>query len=222
MALTKYNFNSFDVTSAASKALGFNSSANGFATISPGSMTLIKTLTASGDNELDFNHGSSDVVLDSTYPVYLFKFINVHPSNNGTGFAINLRTGSSGSYSAATKTTTNFRSEHQEDGSSTALGYAASRDLAQSTGDINIMGDTLGNGNDECASGKMYLFNPSSTTFVKHFLIQASMYHESNANQNCFVGGYANTTSAITSVRFKMVAGTIDVGTIKLYGIKDS
>ena len=222
MALTKYNFNSFDVTSAASKTLGFNSSANGFATISPGSMTLIKTLTASSSSTISFVHGTSDVVLDSTYPVYLFKFINVHPSNNGTGFAINLRTGSSGSYSAATKTTTNFRAEHNEAGSETALGYSTSRDLAQSTGDINIMGDTLGNGNDECASGKMYLFNPSSTTFVKHFLIQASMYHESNANQNCFVGGYANTTSAITSVRFKMVAGTVDAGTIKLYGIKDS
>ena len=33
MALTKFNFNSFDVTTAASKGLGFNSSANGFSTI---------------------------------------------------------------------------------------------------------------------------------------------------------------------------------------------
>ena len=183
--------------------------------VATGAMTLLSTVTASSSANISFASG-----IDSTYKEYIFKFIDVHPATNSVHFQVNFRDGSS-AYDA-TKTTTNFRAEHQEDGSSTALGYAASRDLAQSTGDINIMGDTLGNGNDECASGKMYLFNPSSTTFVKHFLIQASMYHESNANQNCFVGGYANTTSAITSVRFKMVAGTIDVGTIKLYGIKDS
>ena len=93
MALTKFNFNSFDVTSAASKGLGFNASANGFSTIDPGAMTLIKTLTASSDSTLSFVHGSSDVVLDSTYPIYLFKFINVHPSStdvNGESFKFNF------------------------------------------------------------------------------------------------------------------------------------
>ena len=83
MALTKFNYNSFDVTSAASTALGFNANANGFATINPGSMTLIKTLTASSDSSLSFVDGSSSVVLDNTYPVYLFKFINLHPSADG-------------------------------------------------------------------------------------------------------------------------------------------
>ena len=84
MALTKYNFNSFDVTSAASKALGFNSSANGFTTISPGSMTFIKSINAgtSGSTNVNFVNGTSDVVLDSTYPVYLFKVIDIHPSSN--------------------------------------------------------------------------------------------------------------------------------------------
>ena len=80
MALSKFNFNSFDVTTAASAGLGFNASANGFSTINPGAMTLIKTLTASSSSTVSFVHGSSDVVLDSTYPVYLFKFINMHPS----------------------------------------------------------------------------------------------------------------------------------------------
>ncbi len=63
MALTKYNFNSFDVTPAASKGLAFNSDADGFETSTSGSMTLIKTLTASGDSTLSFVDGSSDVVL---------------------------------------------------------------------------------------------------------------------------------------------------------------
>jgi hypothetical protein len=88
MALTKFNYNSFDVTSAASTALGFNASANGFATISPGSMVLIKTLTASSSSTLSFVDGSSSVVLDNTYPVYMFKFINIHPQNNNVDFDI--------------------------------------------------------------------------------------------------------------------------------------
>jgi len=81
MALTKYNFNSFDLTTAASKGLAFNSSANGFTTATEGSITLIKTLTASSSSNLQFINGSSDVVLDGTYPVYLFKFISLHFSD---------------------------------------------------------------------------------------------------------------------------------------------
>ena len=58
MALTKFNFNSFDITSAANKGLAFNSSANGFETAAEGSMTLIKTLTASSSANLSFVDGS--------------------------------------------------------------------------------------------------------------------------------------------------------------------
>ena len=86
MALTKYNYNSFDLTTAASKGLAFNSSANGFETSSAGSMTLIKTLTASSSSDLTFVHGTSDVVLDNTYPIYLFKCINMHPGNDDVFF----------------------------------------------------------------------------------------------------------------------------------------
>ena len=117
MALTKYNFNSFDVTSAASKALGFNSSANGFATISPGSMVLIKTLSiSSGSSTVSLVNGSDDVVLDSTYPIYLLKLINIHSSNNDVLFKVNFRDG--GSSYDATKTTTLFQAEHDESDSS--------------------------------------------------------------------------------------------------------
>ena len=221
MALTKFNYNSFDVTSAASTALGFNANANGFATISPGSMTLIKTITvSSGTSSVQFAHGSSDVVLDNTYPVYMFKYINVHGANEQE-LVVDFSDSAGSDYDLLHQTTY-FRSTHRENGSDGNLAYDTGMDMANS-GARPFISHPIGNSNaDESASGELMLFNPSSTTFVKHFLIQASMYHESNANQNCFVGGYANTTSAITSVRFKMVAGTIDAGTIKLYGIKDS
>ena len=171
MALTKYNFNSFDVTSAASKALGFNSSANGFATISPGSMTHIKTLTASSSANLSFVNGSSDVVLDSTYPVYLFKFINLHPGTDGVKLRFNVSTDAGSNYNL-TKTTTMFHAQHDEADSFASLSYAANDDLAQGTGVAQLQASAVGNGNDESLSGEFYLFNPSSTTFVKHLWLE--------------------------------------------------
>ena len=218
MALTKYNFNSFDVTSAASKALGFNSSANGFATISPGSMTLIKTLTASSDSTLSFVNGSSDVVLDSTYPVYLFKYINCHPSTDSGALQVNFRDGGS-SYDAS-KTTTSFQAQHTE-GDSTQFAYETDFDLANGTGFQYITRNT-GNDNDQSVSGELFLFNPSSTTFVKHFISRSNTNVSSDKSEDNYVAGYCNVTAAIDGVQFKMDGGNIDAGTIKLYGIKDS
>ena len=220
MALTKYNFNSFDVTSAASKALGFNASANGFATISPGSMTLIKTLTASSSGTISFEHGTSDVVLDSTYPVYLFKIINVHPSA-AARVLVNFRDG--GSSYDATKTTTLVSIYHQEDGDPSSLGYQPSYDIAQGTGGQTIMFD-MTTDNDSSFSAELFLFNPSSTTFVKHFMFRGSGMEDGSPPyaQTPFGGGYCNTTTAIDGVQFSMSSGNLDAGTFKLYGIKDS
>ena len=54
------------------------------------SLTHIKTLTASSSSTLSFVDGSSDVVLDSTYPIYLFRFINIHPATDNVKFGINF------------------------------------------------------------------------------------------------------------------------------------
>ena len=121
-----------------------------------------------------------------------------------------------------TKTSTTFWAYSFEgNASSVALEYWSTGDLAQSTDDQNISVN-VGNGNDESFSGEMYLFNPSSTTFVKHFMSDTSTYNGGDAIYNVRAGGYGNTTSAITGVRFKMDSGNIDAGTIKLYGLKDS
>ena len=220
MALTKYNFNSFDVTSAASKALGFNANANGFATIGSGSMTLIKTLTASSSGDLTFVHGTSDVVLDSTYPVYLFKFINLHAGSDDVFITFNGRDG--GSSYDATKTTTSFSAYHNEAGNDTSLGYRTGSDLAQSTSAQRLSTDSVGNGNDENTSGELYLFNPASTSFVKNFMAVTSAYHDGDYIFNSYVAGYCNTTTAIDGVQFNFSSGNFDQGIIKLYGIKDS
>ena len=183
------------------------------------SLTHIKTLTASSSSTLSFVDGSSDVVLDSTYPIYLFKFINIHPATNNTHLMVNFRDG--GSSYDATKTTTVFYSYHDESDSEANVIYSTGSDLAQSTSAQRLTGGT-GNGADESASGTLHLFNPSSTTFVKHFIGNSSTYNHSNYNNGWYSSGYCNVTAAIDAVQFSMSSGNIDSGTIKLYGIKDS
>ena len=207
MALVKYNNNSISAVTAA-------------AAIPSGAMTLIKTLTASSSATLSFVHGTSDVVLDSTYPIYVFKFYNIHPSNTSDPeFQVNFRDGST-AYDAI-KTTTFFYTYHGEDGSSGELSYAAAADLAQSTEPQRIASDVQGD-NDSSTSGTLYLYNPSSTTFVKHFMSTSSVSHGQPAAFSAYVAGYCNVTAAIDGVQFSFSAGNIDSGVIKLFGIKDS
>ena len=182
-------------------------------------LTHIKTLTASSSSTLSFVDGSSDVVLDSTYPIYLFKFINMHPETNDVSFVFNLSADTGSNYNVA-KTTSFFRARHKEDDSATALEYRTSQDLAQGTGTQQLAGS--GNDNDQAISGTLTLFNPSSTTFVKHFIATNNACDEGNGTRNNFIAGYANTTSAIDAIQFSFASGDIDAGTIKLYGIKDS
>ena len=183
-------------------------------------MILIKTLTASSSSTLSFVDGSSDVVLDNTYPVYLFKFISIHPATDGQVFSFQGSTNTGSSYGVTT-TSSVFNSNHYENDSSTALAYNTAADLAQSTGEISLTRQ-VGNDNDQSASGELYLFNPSSSTFVKHFISTTQTYRNADISQQQFTGGYLNTTSSIDAIRFKFASGNIDAGNIKLYGLKDS
>ena len=184
-----------------------------------GSMVHIKTLTASSSATLSFVHGSSSVVLDSTYPIYLFKFFDIHPATDGVRFTVGFRDGDS-SYDA-TKTTTYFEARHNEGDTGTNLTYETGEDLAQGTG-FQPVQRNISNDNDHGTTGEMFLFNPASTTFAKHFLIRASGHHQSDYELDTHVAGYINVTAAIDAVQFKMDNGNVDAGTIKLYGIKDS
>ena len=183
------------------------------------SLIHIKTLTASSSATITFLNGSSDVVLDSTYPIYLFKWINAHPATDDSRLEIQGTTDGSNYNTAAT--TTFFRGQHRENDTATALSYETSHDEAQTTGFIDIDA-SIGNDNDQSTSGELFLFNPSSTTFVKHFMSTSNSIFSSDGTSNTFVGGYFNTTSAITGIQFKQSSGNIDAGTIKLYWIKDS
>jgi len=111
--------------------------------------------------------------------------------------------------------------QHNEGDTNAEVGYSASFDLAQSTA-VQVLAEAVGNGNDECVSGELTLFNPSSTTFVKHFISQTNNYYYSNYFMSWYVAGYCNVTAAIDGVQFTFEGGNIDAGTFNLYGIKDS
>ena len=209
MALVKHNNNSISaVTSMAS--------------LTTGDMTLIKEQTASSSASISFVDGSSDVVLDSTYPIYKFEFINIHSQNDVVQFYFNGSTDGGSNYNV-TKTTTHFRAFHNEADSSAGLQYENAADLAQSTSGQTLFRNQ-GNDTDNSGSGYLYLFAPSSSTYVKHFLstIQDSNATVNPGSYNGYIGGYFNTTSPINAVNFLFDSGNIDSGTIKLYGIKDS
>ena len=182
-----------------------------------GSLVHIKTLTASSSASLSFVHGSNGVVLDNTYPIYKFEFINIHAPTIRAHLEINFSTDSGSNYNV-TKTTTTFRAIHDEANSEAVLEYDTGQDLAQSTAFQGVL-RFIGNGNDESGSGSLTIYNPSSSVFVKHFIANGNTYYGGDYSFNDFTAGYGNTTSAVDAVQFKMSSGNIDSGDICLYGI---
>jgi hypothetical protein len=191
-----------------------------FANASAETLVLLSTQTASASATIDFTTG-----LDSTYDEYIFKFINIHPETNNVGFLFNMSTDSGSNYNV-TKTTTSFGAYHNEADTATVLAYNTDTDLAQSTSFQPLaFYSTLSNDNDSNISGSLSLFNPSSTTYVKHFISNSNSvnYDDSgNFDVNSYIAGYGNTTSAVNAIQFKFDAGNIDDGVIKLYGVKKS
>jgi len=182
------------------------------------SMIFIKKLTASSSANLSFVDGASSVVLDDTYKEYVFTFKNMHPATNNVRFKVNFSTNSGSSY-AVTKTTAFFRAYHNEAGNDQGLGVNSSNDLHQQT-DNQILQTDIGNGNDESLCGTLTLYDPSSTTFVKHFMTRTNSNNYAAYSPDDFVAGYLNTTSAINGVQFSFDSGSISTGTIKMYGVK--
>ena len=204
MALVKYNNNSISAITSTG--------------LTSGDMTLIKTLTiSSGTGTVSFIHGSSDVVFDSTYPIYKFVWINTHHATadrelvfqgttDGTNFNVTM--------------TSSYFYAYQTEGDSNALSYDTARDQAQGTG-FQRLTLPVRTDSDGGAAGEMFIFEPSSTTFVKHFISRSAGMGEYAYTQDVNVAGYLNTTSAITGIQFKARTGNLDSGTIKLYGIKN-
>ena len=181
--------------------------------VSGGSLVLLSTQTASSSSTIYF---TSDI--DSTYKEYIFKFVSIHPATDNVNFTVNFRDG--GSSFDATKTSSAFAAYQNEAGDTTDVNYEASFDLAQSTGNQLLnAGGGVGGDADQSISGTLHLFDPSSTTFVKHYISNINFSNNSNYTIQSFIAGYCNTTTAIDGAQFSMSSGNIDAGVIKLYGI---
>ena len=181
--------------------------------LTQGKMTLLQTQTASSSASISFTSN-----IDSTYPIYVFKFINIHPSADAS-FTFQADTGTNTNYNQ-TITSSAFNAYHYENDGAYDLTYNTNKDLAQSSNFQRI--GTLNSENDDSCNGILHIFQPSDTTFVKHFLCVMNSSAVTPATYNDFVGGYFNTTTPLTRFQFKMSTGNIDSGTIKLYGIKGS
>ena len=180
--------------------------------VSGSSLVLLSTVTASSSSTVEFTSG-----IDSTYKEYQIHYIDVHAATNDTDLTINFRDGST-AYDA-TKTTTYFSATLNEADSGAGLSYETAVDLAQSTGVQKLSKSGIGNDNDHSACGIVQLFDPSNSTFVKHFIATMQNTVQDDVSQQHNSAGYVNTATALTRVRFKFSSGNIDAGTIKLYGV---
>ena len=179
--------------------------------------TLISTSTASNATSIDISSG-----IDSTYDVYMFDFINLNAATDNTTFQFQVNATDGADYNDSAITSTHFAAflDEPSEGTSSGLYYDGSRDAAQSTSFIPLE-HYVGNGADESISGRMWLYAPSSGTYVKHWMAQFSEYAQHNAAYSTYVAGYINDTTAIDDIRFNMASGNLD-GVIKMYGLAKS
>ena len=184
-------------------------------------LNWISSQTASGSASLSFTSG-----IDSIYDVYIFKFIDINPATDQVDFTFQANAVGESGYNE-TITTTFFRGGNRDDDGDTTFGYRTGLDQAQGTA-FQPLAEAIGNAADENCAGELYLFGPSSTTYVKHFFSKIQGVFQpaddpspGNYAMVCFAAGNFNTTTAIDDIQFKFSTGNFD-GTIALYGISKS
>ena len=178
---------------------------------------MAMTLITTNPDSTDVASVSFTSSIDSTYKLYIFKYYDVNPATDGAGFTFQANATDSTSYDEAI-TSASFMVQQNEADGSPELGYLAGSDQSDGTAYQHLSYPNIGNGGDESAAGELFLFNPSSTTYVKHFYATTTIYEVDNANFVLYVSGYINTTTAIDDIQFKMSSGNMD-GVIKMYGV---
>jgi hypothetical protein len=174
-------------------------------------MTLITTNTSSDAASSDFTTG-----IDSTYKLYVFKFIDVSSASDNVSFSFQANASGQSGYNE-TITSTYFQALHTEDDVYAQMEYVTSADQAEGTG-YQWLITGLHNVADESCAGELYLFNPSNTTYVKHFYATMNNCGSNYYSINSFIAGYFNVTAAIDEVSFKMSSGNMDA-VISMYGV---
>jgi len=178
-----------------------------------GAMVLLSTQTASDSASLTFTG-----LMTSTYGEYIFKFYNINPATDGQQFQFQVNATDGADFNDSAITSTYFVAMANESGTSTSLEYRADGDQAQGTA-FQRMTLGVGSAADESCVGELHIFNPSSTTYAKHFTATLNVCNYTSYSTNTFIGGYINDTTAIDDIQFKMASGNFD-GKIKMWGVK--
>ena len=173
--------------------------------------TLISTSTASDSSSVDITSG-----IDSTYDEYMFVCTDINAVTSGTQFSFQVNAAGASGFNE-TVTSTYFRAYQQENNVWQGLGYQGANDQAQGTAYQYLL-IQMGAESDECGAGILHLFNPSNTTYVKHWYARFNNYGQDDTSRDVFTAGYFNLTSAIDEISFKMSSGNFD-GVIQMYGI---
>jgi len=174
--------------------------------------TLINTLTADGDTSVAFTSG-----IDGTYDEYMFVFTDIHFNVDDKQLEMSFSDDGGSSYGII-KTTTFFEVIHTEADDVALVRYGTGGDTAQTDTAVSIL-DSMGDGADESGASIMHLFNPASTTYVKHFWATSTESNTHNSVKQNFHTGYLNTTSAIDAIKWTGSAGSNFDGVIQMYGI---
>ena len=202
MALVKHNNNSISaVTSMAS--------------LSTGSMTLIKEVTASSDASISFVDGSSDVVLDSTYPIYKFEFINIHASTDNSSaqeFKFNMSTDGGSNYVSSGY---DWMYDYY-DCSGSAWEYASSNNSNMEIQRFN------GNQARENTNGFLWLYNALNSTKYT-FSHSHPAYLSEHGRLAHYSGGATYPVAAqVSAIKFMPQSGNFTTAQgISLYGLKE-
>ena len=209
-SVTRKIANAFSTSGIIQSANINNASLDNITTIAgAGDMVFVSSATASSSASIEFSLGN--------YKEYKFFFVNMHPQSDNYHFQFQTSTDNGSTY-GVTATTTYFQAYHREDGGVSGLEYNGVNDGAQSTNFLNLQVQ-VGNGNDEGTSGILHLFNPSSQTYVKHFMSDFSGHLYNDYNFHTFTAGYFNDTNDLTNIKFQQSSGNIDAGKILMFGV---
>ena len=178
-----------------------------------GDMVLISSATASASSSIEFTLGD--------YKEYKFFFVNLNGNTNQQSIQFTLSTDNGSTYQTVAMTTTAIVAYHNEADTATSLSYTSPL-TAIADGDNTDMtlNNRLGTDADQGGiNGYMSFFNPSSNTYVKHFMARSSRVHDADYAGDVFIAGYANTVSPITNIKFFPSTGNVDHGKILMFGL---
>ena len=163
--------------------------------------------------------------IDDTYSVYEFHFYNIHASDDNAELQFQVNPSDdevgvgTGEFDTSPIVSTFFSAYNLESGGGTpAVAYHGGHDIANAAIFQNIHYNLWNDVNESGMSGSMTLYDPSSTTYVKHFISRVSSDGFA-MEADVYMAGYINDTTDITQIRFKISAGTIDAGIIKMFGV---